>query len=75
MKGLAAIVGPVIAGTLYNPADAATPSIYGLFGFGKVTLFVGSMMLATALAGVAAWLVSYVNPRPRVRNALQSSVE
>ncbi|KZO99340.1 MFS general substrate transporter [Calocera viscosa TUFC12733] len=60
MKGFAAIIGPIIAGSLYNPADARAPSTYGLFGFGRVTLFVGGMMLATGAGGLASAIFAHL---------------
>ncbi|CAE6425563.1 unnamed protein product, partial [Rhizoctonia solani] len=47
-KGLAAIVGPLVAAALHHPEQAATRSMYSGYGFRDVTLFVGSMMVATA---------------------------
>ncbi|KAJ1301970.1 hypothetical protein OPQ81_000807 [Rhizoctonia solani] len=53
-KGVAAIIGPLIASALYRPEEAAVRNTYSGYGFRDVTLFVGSMMVATALGGVAA---------------------
>ncbi|KAG8689256.1 hypothetical protein FRC11_003531, partial [Ceratobasidium sp. 423] len=48
-KGLAAIIGPLIAAALHHPEQAAMKSTYSGYGFRDVTLFVGSMMVATAV--------------------------
>jgi len=69
VKGVAAIVGPLLAGSLYNPMDAGIPSTYGLFGFEKVTLFVGGMMIATAAGGLVSATVSHVRQRHRDRRS------
>ncbi|KAF8703642.1 Major Facilitator Superfamily, partial [Rhizoctonia solani] len=51
-KGVAAIVGPLMAAALYHPEEAAVRNTYSGYGFHDVTLFVGSMMVATAAGGV-----------------------
>ncbi|KAG8689254.1 hypothetical protein FRC11_003529, partial [Ceratobasidium sp. 423] len=53
-KGVAAVIGPLIAAALYHPEEAAVRNTYSGYGFKDVTLFVGSMMVATAAGGVAA---------------------
>jgi hypothetical protein len=73
VKGVAAIVGPIIAASLHKsvslspglgvPSEGGNGTVtsiggsgaihYGAFGFASVQYFVGSMAVATALAGVA----------------------
>ncbi|KAF8601580.1 MFS general substrate transporter [Ceratobasidium sp. AG-I] len=52
IKGGAAIIGPLIAAALHRPQEAAMKSTYSGYGFRDITLFVGSMMVATAFGGV-----------------------
>ncbi|CAE7198992.1 unnamed protein product [Rhizoctonia solani] len=52
-KGIAAVIGPLIAAALYHPEQAAVKNTYSGYGFRDVTIFVGSMMVATAAGGVA----------------------
>ncbi|KAG8782812.1 hypothetical protein FRC12_020384 [Ceratobasidium sp. 428] len=54
VKGIAAVIGPVVAASLHNPHDSAVRTVYSGYGFRDVTLFVGSMMAATAAGGVSA---------------------
>ncbi|ELU45213.1 MFS_1 domain-containing protein [Rhizoctonia solani AG-1 IA] len=59
-KGVAAIVGPLMAAALYHPEEAAVRNTYSGYGFHDVTLFVGSMMVATAAGGVVTkWVVNW----------------
>ncbi|CAE6530909.1 unnamed protein product [Rhizoctonia solani] len=53
-KGVAAVIGPLIAAALYHPEEVTVRNTYSGYGFKDVTLFVGSMMVATAAGGVAA---------------------
>ncbi|KAG8679833.1 hypothetical protein FRC11_003247 [Ceratobasidium sp. 423] len=59
-KGLAAIIGPLMAAALYHPEQAAVRNTYSGYGFKDVTVFVGSMMAATAVGGVATRLAMRV---------------
>jgi len=60
-KGLAAIVGPLIATKLHDPnmlpvsSAGSNSKHFGGYGFTSVTLFVGGMMVATAAGGVLSW--------------------
>lgn len=59
-KGLAAIVGPLIATKLHDPSMLPVPvtdssKSFGGYGFTSVTLFVGGMMVATAAGGLLSW--------------------
>ncbi|KAF8667832.1 Major Facilitator Superfamily [Rhizoctonia solani] len=57
-KGVAAIIGPVVAAALHHPHESAVRTAYSGYGFRDVTLFVGSMMLATAAGGVSSKFLS-----------------
>ncbi|KAH7322172.1 major facilitator superfamily domain-containing protein [Rhizoctonia solani] len=52
-KGIAAVIGPLIAAALYHPEQASVKNTYSGYGFRDVTIFVGTMMVATAAGGVA----------------------
>lgn len=58
VKGVAAVIGPIVAAALHHPHDSAVRTVYSGYGFRDVTLFVGSMMLATAAGGVSTKLLS-----------------
>ncbi|KAG8747744.1 hypothetical protein FRC10_011873 [Ceratobasidium sp. 414] len=57
VKGVAAIVGPLIAAALHHPREAAMRSTYSGYGFKSITLFVGGMMVATTLGGLATRVI------------------
>ncbi|KAM0750468.1 MFS general substrate transporter [Meredithblackwellia eburnea MCA 4105] len=52
-RGIASLVGPIIASTLYNKHEAEKLGTWGRFGFRAVTIFVGVMALVSAFGGVA----------------------
>jgi len=55
-RGIAAILGPVIAGSLYDRARDKEAKLYGGHGFINVTILVGTMMFATGFLGIGtAW--------------------
>ena len=56
-RGIAAIVGPIIAGSLYDRSRDKESRLYGGHGFINVTIFVGVMMFATGFlgAGTSWW--------------------
>jgi MFS family permease len=51
MRGIAAIVGPLVAAKLYRPDLKADAAVFGSFGFRSLTIFVGIMM--SLVAGLA----------------------
>ncbi|KAH7335030.1 major facilitator superfamily domain-containing protein [Rhizoctonia solani] len=57
-KGIAAVIGPVIAAALHHPHESAIRTVYSGYGFRDVTLFVGSMMLVTTAGGISSKLLS-----------------
>ncbi|CAE6466088.1 unnamed protein product [Rhizoctonia solani] len=59
-KGIAAIIGPLIAAALYHPEQASIKNTYSGYGFRDVTIFVGTMVMATAAGGVATKWVKRV---------------
>ncbi|KZO93658.1 MFS general substrate transporter [Calocera viscosa TUFC12733] len=63
VKGVGAIIGPIIAATLFDPTNGGTMSRFGSHGFGKVTLFVGGMMVAAAVFSVLSGVASHVRRR------------
>jgi hypothetical protein len=60
VKGVAAVVGPLIAASLHRPQEAASKSTYSGYGFREITLFVGSMMVATAFGGLTTRAIKVV---------------
>ncbi|KAI0072297.1 MFS general substrate transporter [Panus rudis PR-1116 ss-1] len=62
VKGLAAILGPVISGVLLEAGQSVSYGPYGKFGFGPVELFVGSCAMASSLTSI---LVAITRPRVR----------
>ncbi|CAL1714358.1 unnamed protein product [Somion occarium] len=53
VKGVAAIIGPIISGILLEAGKTITHGPYGKFGFGPVEIFVGSCSLACSLSSLA----------------------
>ncbi|KAB5588470.1 Monocarboxylate transporter 3 [Ceratobasidium theobromae] len=58
-KGIAAIIGPLVATALHHPERAAMKSTYRGYGLRDITLFMGNMMVATA-GGIVSRLVKRV---------------
>jgi hypothetical protein len=55
-RGTASIGGPIIAGLLYERSREKETQLYGGHGFMNLTIFVGSIMLATSVvAAGTAW--------------------
>ncbi|KDQ61480.1 hypothetical protein JAAARDRAFT_66589 [Jaapia argillacea MUCL 33604] len=63
MKGVAAVVGPLLSGILHEAGKNSDSASYGRFGFGKVEIFVGS---CAAMTGVGSLIVAMVRSRMRV---------
>ncbi|KZT20102.1 MFS general substrate transporter [Neolentinus lepideus HHB14362 ss-1] len=68
LKGVAAVIGPVISGVMYD-AGKDTGALggsgkYGRFGFGKMEIFVGSLALAAAAASALLGVVRVKVKRP-----------
>ncbi|TCD66900.1 hypothetical protein EIP91_000739 [Steccherinum ochraceum] len=53
LKGVAAIVGPIISGLLLEAGQSTSLGKYGKFGFGPVEIFVGSCAAASSLSSIA----------------------
>ncbi|KAJ3482153.1 hypothetical protein NLI96_g7172 [Meripilus lineatus] len=56
VKGLAAIIGPIISGILLESGKSSSigsSGSYGKFGFGPVEIFVGSCAMATSVSSLA----------------------
>ncbi|KAI0072295.1 MFS general substrate transporter [Panus rudis PR-1116 ss-1] len=52
LKGLAAVIGPILSGVLLQAGQTMSFGQYGKFGFGGVELFVGSCALVTSLTSL-----------------------
>ncbi|TCD70060.1 hypothetical protein EIP91_005041 [Steccherinum ochraceum] len=60
VKGVAAIIGPILSGVLLEAGKShrfPSSDKYGKFGFGSVEIFVGSCALATSLGSLAVGAV------------------
>ncbi|KAJ7290342.1 major facilitator superfamily domain-containing protein [Mycena rebaudengoi] len=51
VRGVAALIGPLVAAALYQPEMRASAKLFGSFGFGPLIDFVGSCMLGVAVVG------------------------
>lgn len=66
VKGVAAILGPVLSGILLEAGKSSTfNGDYGKFGYGPVEIFVGSCAAATSLSSLALAIT-----RPKILNRL-----
>lgn len=55
VKGVAVVIGPIVSGILYDDgwsSDHHTETHFGLFGFGKVEIFVGACAVATSMTSI-----------------------
>jgi len=55
VKGIAVVIGPIVSGILYDDgwsSDHHTETHFGLFGFGKVEIFVGACAVATSMTSI-----------------------
>ncbi|EJT98363.1 MFS general substrate transporter [Dacryopinax primogenitus] len=55
LRGVAAIIGPIVSATLYTPGEPPLSGIYGMYGFGKMQIFVGVMTAVTVAGGIGSW--------------------
>ena len=60
VKGVAAVIGPVISGLLLEAGQKISHGPFGKFGFGPVEIFVGSCALACSFSSLA---VAATRPR------------
>ncbi|KAJ7256898.1 major facilitator superfamily domain-containing protein [Mycena rebaudengoi] len=51
VRGVAALIGPLVASALYQPEMRASAKLFGSFGFGPLIDFAGSCMLGVAVVG------------------------
>ncbi|KZO99341.1 MFS general substrate transporter [Calocera viscosa TUFC12733] len=63
LRGIAAIVGPIISASLYNPDGPPLSVTYGLYGFGKMEMFVGGLTAVTILGGFLSWWLTLAEKR------------
>ncbi|KAJ3735187.1 MFS general substrate transporter [Lentinula guzmanii] len=64
VKGIAAIVGPIIAAALHDKSKTASYERYGSHGYRKVEIFVGVMAIATAFCAIG---VAFMSKSKRVQ--------
>ncbi|KAF8901161.1 major facilitator superfamily domain-containing protein [Gymnopilus junonius] len=69
VKGIAAIIGPIIAASLHDRSNHAK-SVYGGFGFRNVEIFVGVMAAATSVGAVVLSFYSTSKRRTVARRLL-----
>lgn len=65
VKGVAAIIGPIISGVLLESGKSSTinsSGAYGKFGFGPVEIFVGSCAMATSVSSLAVAATRRLTP-------------
>ncbi|EMD38972.1 hypothetical protein CERSUDRAFT_112686 [Gelatoporia subvermispora B] len=72
-KGVAAVIGPIISGILYEAGKASSsgPARYGSFGFGTVEIFVGTCAIATSIGSIL--VAATKNGTLRVPRAMRAS--
>ncbi|KAJ7109562.1 major facilitator superfamily domain-containing protein [Mycena crocata] len=51
VRGVGALIGPLVAAALYQPDMSTNSKLFGSFGFGPLIDFVGSSMLGVAVLG------------------------
>ncbi|KAM0750692.1 MFS general substrate transporter [Meredithblackwellia eburnea MCA 4105] len=50
-RGIASVLGPLIASSLYRKSDSMKIATWGRFGFSQVIIFVGAMAIASSVGG------------------------
>ncbi|KAM0748404.1 MFS general substrate transporter [Meredithblackwellia eburnea MCA 4105] len=64
VRGIAALVGPLIAAALYQPQNRMSETVFGSFGFGPLIEFVGTCMMGIlVLAGVTGLTRKQLNKK------------
>jgi hypothetical protein len=56
-RGLACVIGPIVANSLYDSSKLADSSHWGRFGFRSVMIWVTVTALASGVAGLALGVV------------------
>ncbi|KAJ7290403.1 major facilitator superfamily domain-containing protein [Mycena rebaudengoi] len=69
VRGVAALIGPLVAAALYQPEMRASTKLFGSFGFGPLIDFVGSCMLGVAVMGSVVGLT-----RKRIMHGLDTAL-
>jgi hypothetical protein len=69
VRGLAALIGPLVAAALYQPEMRAHAKLFGSFGFGPLIDFVGSCMLGVAVVGSVVGLT-----RKKIMHGLETTL-
>ncbi|GAA5827571.1 hypothetical protein JCM11251_001739 [Rhodosporidiobolus azoricus] len=54
-RGIASLVGPFVASSLYDPKEADERPAWGRFGFSRIIIFAGTVSLVSAFGGVGLW--------------------
>ncbi|KAK4689000.1 hypothetical protein P7C73_g1118, partial [Tremellales sp. Uapishka_1] len=75
VRGVAALVGPLIAGSLYQAQYSSREQLFGSFGFERLVEFVGSCMLGVAVfASITAFTRKRLFRGVDVRSVLDTSI-
>ncbi|KZT57500.1 MFS general substrate transporter [Calocera cornea HHB12733] len=69
LRGIAAIVGPIVSASLYSPNEPPLSGAYGLHGFGRMEIFVGTMTAITIVGGLLSWALTQVERRRAIKGA------
>lgn len=62
LKGVAAVIGPIVSGILLEAGNSVSTGPYGKFGFGPVEIFVGSCAVVGSMGSLAV-----LATRPHIR--------
>jgi uncharacterized membrane protein len=63
VRGIAAVIGPLVAASLYDPQRNTTQAVFGAFGFKDLTIFVGTCMIGLV---ISTPLLSYLRKKVTV---------
>ncbi|KAF9554883.1 MFS general substrate transporter [Agrocybe pediades] len=66
VKGIGAIIGPIIAASLHNSADDHAKTAFGGYGFRNIEIFVGSMATATSIGAIILTFFSSTRKKVKV---------
>jgi hypothetical protein len=75
MRGLAAIIGPLVAAKLYRPELSDQVVTFGSFGFGGLIGFVGGCMGCVVLLGVGAEMARRMSFRGKEDDSLRERLQ
>lgn len=65
MRGVAAIIGPLVASAIYEPWKMADAQVFGSYGFRSLIIFVGACMASVTVLGVLTEITKRVSFKGR----------